>query len=549
MNTETNLTEDNKLTKADIQTKESQQAENTISEEASFEEPKKRRPILPFLLYAPLLCLLIAYLAGAFYYQNHFVNGTVIDQVDVSKMTIADLEAQIQDYSLRVLQRQADGTTLEEEILGADIGLSYSSTEPIQEILKSQNNWLWFLNQENTHEIADLIDYDAASLEAEIKNLKGFDKDFVTAPEDAYITDYEPEKGFQMVAEVPGNKLNHSKTLETIGTAVAELAEEVNLDEAGCYEEPEITVENEALKNTFAQLQSYAETTITYTFGSQKEILDGSTISSWLDTEGTQVTLDKEQVGEYVSSLKKKYDTIFHPRTFRTSYGTEITIKNGDYGWWMDTEQETAELTEMIEQGKSGERTPVYRQTAASYDTPDYGDTYVEINLSAQHLFLYKDGQMILESDFVSGNVSRGYTTPGGIFGLTYKQRDATLTGETYRTPVSYWMPFNNNIGMHDATWRRDFGKDIYLTNGSHGCINLPYSAAKEIYGHIEKGTPVICYYLPGTEYVPEAEMPIDPDNPENAVTEDTPQEDLPQEEAPPEPVQPEEAPVEEAAQ
>ncbi len=549
MNTETNLTEDNKLTKADIQTKESQQAENTISEEASFEEPKKRRPILPFLLYAPLLCLLIAYLAGAFYYQNHFVNGTVIDQVDVSKMTIADLEAQIQDYSLRVLQRQADGTTLEEEILGADIGLSYSSTEPIQEILKSQNNWLWFLNQENTHEIADLIDYDAASLEAEIKNLKGFDKDFVTAPEDAYITDYEPEKGFQMVEEVPGNKLNHSKTLETIGTAVAELAEEVNLDEAGCYEEPEITVENEALKNTFAQLQSYAETTITYTFGSQKEILDGSTISSWLDTEGTQVTLDKEQVGEYVSSLKKKYDTIFHPRTFRTSYGTEITIKNGDYGWWMDTEQETAELTEMIEQGKSGERTPVYRQTAASYDTPDYGDTYVEINLSAQHLFLYKDGQMILESDFVSGNVSRGYTTPGGIFGLTYKQRDATLTGETYRTPVSYWMPFNNNIGMHDATWRRDFGKDIYLTNGSHGCINLPYSAAKEIYGHIEKGTPVICYYLPGTEYVPEAEMPIDPDNPENAVTEDTPQEDLPQEEAPPEPVQPEEAPVEEAAQ
>lgn len=549
MNTETNLTEDNKLTKADIQTKESQQAENTISEEASFEEPKKRRPILPFLLCAPLLCLLIAYLAGAFYYQNHFVNGTVIDQVDVSKMTIADLEAQIQDYSLRVLQRQADGTTLEEEILGSDIGLSYSSTEPIQEILKSQNNWLWFLNQENTHEIADLIDYDAASLEAEIKNLKGFDKDFVTAPEDAYITDYEPEKGFQMVEEVPGNKLNHSKTLETIGTAVAELAEEVNLDEAGCYEEPEITVENEALKNTFAQLQSYAETTITYTFGSQKEILDGSTISSWLDTEGTQVTLDKEQVGEYVSSLKKKYDTIFHPRTFRTSYGTEITIKNGDYGWWMDTEQETAELTEMIEQGKSGERTPVYRQTAASYDTPDYGDTYVEINLSAQHLFLYKDGQMILESDFVSGNVSRGYTTPGGIFGLTYKQRDATLTGETYRTPVSYWMPFNNNIGMHDATWRRDFGKDIYLTNGSHGCINLPYSAAKEIYGHIEKGTPVICYYLPGTEYVPEAEMPIDPDNPENAVTEDTPQEDLPQEEAPPEPVQQEEAPVEEAAQ
>ena len=193
----------------------------------------------------------------------------------------------------------------------------------------------------------------------------------------------------------------------------------------------------------------------------------------------------------------------------------------------------------MIEQGQSGERTPVYRQTAASYDTPDYGNTYVEINLTAQHLFLYKDGEKILESDFVSGNVARGYTTPGGIFGLTYKQRDATLTGETYRTPVSYWMPFNNNIGMHDATWRREFGKNIYLTNGSHGCINLPFSAAKEIYGHIEKGTPVICYYLPGTEYVPEAEVPADPNQPplpqtEEGITDPNP---VPQEEAPPESV------------
>lgn len=524
MNTEIKTTEKNKLTKADTPAGKSGTAKTNV--------PKKRLSVLPFILCVPVLGLLAAYLTGAFYYQNHFVNGTVIDQVDVSKMTIADLEAQIQDYTLRVVERQADGTTLEEEIQGTDIGLSYSSTEPFQEILKNQNNWLWFLNQENTHEITDLITCDADALEAAIENLKGFDKDFVTEPEDAYITDYDPEKGFQLAEEVLGNQLNPARTREAIETAVAELAEEVDLNEAGCYEEPEVTAENEALKNTFSQLQSYAETTITYTFGSQKEVLDGNTISGWLDTEGTQVTLDEEQVSEYVASLRKKYDTVFRPRTFQTSYGTEITIKNGDYGWWMDTEQETAELTEMIKQGKSGERTPVYRQTAASYDTPDYGDTYVEINLSAQHLFLYKDGQMILESDFVSGNVSRGYTTPGGIFALTYKQRDATLTGETYQTPVSFWMPFNNNIGMHDAVWRRDFGKNIYLTNGSHGCINLPYSAAKEIYGHVEKGTPVICYYLPGTEYV-DTEIPPDPDNPEGTAAEDIPQ---PEEEPPVEP-------------
>jgi hypothetical protein len=520
------------------QTEETRQTDLTeaagVPEEASSTRPGKRL-LLPLLLGIPVLCIAAAYFAGVFYYQTHFVGGTVIDQVDVSGKTIEDLEAQIADYTLSVIQRQSDGTTLEEDIPGSKIGLSYSSTEPFEDILENQNAWLWFLRQEESHELTDLISFDPSSLEAEMEGLRGFQEDFVTEPEDAYITDYDPQEGFQLVEEIQGNRLNHKKTLEALEAAVETLSERVDLDEADCYEKPRITRESEELKAALAKLQAYTDTTITYTFGQQKEVLDGSVISGWLTIDGSDVTLEQAQVEEYVSSLRKKYDTVFRPRTFQTSYGAQVTIKNGDYGWWMDTEQEVKELTEQIEEGKSGERVPVYRQTAASYDTPDYGDTYVEINLTAQHLFLYKDGQMILESDFVSGNVSRGYTTPGGIFGLTYKQRDATLTGETYRTPVSFWMPFNNNIGMHDATWRVDFGKNIYLTNGSHGCINLPYSVAKEIYGYVEKGTPVICYYLPGTEYVPEAEIPLDPSQqeaelpPEEAVPEPVPEEVLPE--------------------
>ena len=76
------------------------------------------------------------------------------------------------------------------------------------------------------------------------------------------------------------------------------------------------------------------------------------------------------------------------------------------------------------------------------------------INLTAQHLFFYKDGQLVMESDFVSGNSARGYDTPESTYSISYKQRHATLVGENYETPVSYWMPFNKNIGMHDATWR-----------------------------------------------------------------------------------------------
>lgn len=463
---------------------------------------RRRRNILVISLavIVPVLCLLAVYTVGVVHYRNRFLRGTVIDHVDVSGMAIPELEEQIMEYSLRVIERQAEGPTLEEEILGSDIGISYVSTEPLQDVLRGQNPYLWFLNRDSVYETETLYSYKEDALEAKIGGLKGFQEEFIQEPADAYIADYVPGSGFELVAENRGNRLNREKTIEAIKEAVDRLEEKVDLEEAGCYEEPAVTAEDDGLRDVYAKLQNYANVAITYTFGTEKEVLDGDTITGWITVAGNRITFDRTAVEEYVASLRKKYDTIFRPRKFQTSYGAEVTIDQGDYGWWMDTPQETEELIGMLERGESGERTPVYRQTAASHETPDYGNTYVEINLTAQHLLLYQDGECILESDFVSGNPSRGNATPTGVYGITYKERDATLKGENYRTPVSYWMPFNNNVGMHDAGWRSEFGGTIYRTNGSHGCINLPYSVAQEIYGYVEKGTPVICYYLPGTE-------------------------------------------------
>ncbi len=468
--------------------------------EKQTEEKKKRLPLIPLVCGILTALLLAVYCGGMIYYQNRFAKGTVIDQVDVSGMTIAELEERIESYTLRVLERKSDGTTLEEEIPGTDIGLSYASTEPLREILEGQDVWLWFLTQEQEYEPEDMLSWDEEALEAAVEALQGFDEDFAVEPTDAHVSEYVSGSGYSIVEETQGNTLNRSRTLDAVRSAVAELEEEVDLNAAGCYETPEVCADDEELQSLLTKLKTYESLTITYTFGDNVEVLDGETICSWLTIEGSEVTLDTEQVEAFVATLRQKYDTIFRSRTFITSYGTEITISSGDYGWWMNYVQEAEELAEMIENGESGERTPVYYQTAASYDTPDYGDTYVEVNLTAQHLFYYENGVLVMESDFVSGNSAKGYDTPAGVYGITYKQRDATLVGETYSTPVSYWMPFNGNIGLHDATWRSTFGGDIYKTNGSHGCINLPYAKAQELYSYVEKGTPVICYYLPGTE-------------------------------------------------
>lgn len=138
--------------------------------------------------------------------------------------------------------------------------------------------------------------------------------------------------------------------------------------------------------------------------------------------------------------------------------------------------------------------------TANSHGANDYGDSYVEINLTAQHLFLYRNGLLVMETDFVSGNTSKDCGTPAGAFGITYTEKDAVLRGDDYETPVEYWMPFNGNIGMHDATWRQKFGGTIYKTGGSHGCVNLPKDAAQQIFSVVSTNYPVLVYELSGTE-------------------------------------------------
>ncbi|MEG0688419.1 MAG: L,D-transpeptidase, partial [Hungatella sp.] len=127
--------------------------------------------------------------------------------------------------------------------------------------------------------------------------------------------------------------------------------------------------------------------------------------------------------------------------------------------------------------------------------------TYVEIDLNGQHVYLMQAGSQIWDSPCVTGNVSKKYDTPPGIYSLNYKEEDRILKGEKlpngkyeYESHVDFWMPFHGGIGLHDAAWRSKFGGTIYQSSGSHGCVNLPPEKAKSLYGMIQTGIPVICY-------------------------------------------------------
>lgn len=151
-------------------------------------------------------------------------------------------------------------------------------------------------------------------------------------------------------------------------------------------------------------------------------------------------------------------------------------------------------MLEDIKLGKVLEREPVYAQKALFRGEDEIGNTYVEINITRQQLWFYKDGRLVTHGAIVTGNPNRGYSTKTGIYMLNYKQKDATLKGADYEAGVTYWMPFFGNIGIHDASWRYSFGGNIYKRNGTHGCVNTPLYLAKKIFENIEAGTPIVCY-------------------------------------------------------
>lgn len=224
--------------------------------------------------------------------------------------------------------------------------------------------------------------------------------------------------------------------------------------------------------------------------------LDGDTISSWLsfDKDGN-VTVDEGKVADYAQQLAYTYNTYGDKRQFKTTKGDTITIGGGDYGWIVDKAAEAKQLKADIEKGESVEREPCWEQKAFTDTEDDIGKTYIEVDYSSQHMWYYKNGSLVLDADIVTGNNSIGNGSPDGVFKVISRIRDTTLQGEDYSSPVQYFMPFAYNVGFHDASWRSSFGGSIYLSSGSHGCVNMPADKAKQLFDSVEPGTPVIAFY------------------------------------------------------
>lgn len=456
-----------------------------------------------------VLVLLIVYLAGMLYYNDKFLNGTMVNGSDVGGMTLQkandQLSKKVNGQSLKLIFNDGQNEVLQ----SAQLGVSYNKDNSLNQLMKNQNKWAWFIgffkNEKNT--LTDLIQISDENLTNGIASMEHAKEENQIAPTDAYIQ-YK-DGSFSIIEETLGSKFNIEELVKNIKVALSEGKQQLDVTKANGYVKPQVYKDDQDLNNQLKAANEYCLSAITYTTPKGKEIaLDGSTLITWLSKQDDgSYTKDesvfKEKLTAFVKELASQYNSIGATRTFTGKDGQSHTVSGGTYGFRVSTDSEVSALLKMINENKSeNNRIPEHTGQLPSGENGGLGTTYLEINITKQHLWFVKDGSVVLESDFVSGKESDPTRlTPSGTYYIYNKERNRVLRGTKqpngkyeYESPVSYWMPFNKGIGLHNASWRSTFGRDIYINSGSHGCINLPTGFAGSLYSQIYVNLPVVVY-------------------------------------------------------
>ena len=455
--------------------------------------------------------LAVVYIGIAQTYKTKFIEGTSINGIDAGKKTVSEVEDEIEktveNYSLKLSFR--DNRT--ETIDGDAFDYQYVSDGGVQRLLDEQNIYTWIggalFGSEKSYTVDEDTQFNEQKLVEGLSNLPEMKSENQVAPTDAYLLLDETTKRYNIVPETEGNVLNVEAVQAYAKSAVSGSVETVDLAQAAdTYAAPAIRANDEGLNSQQAALNAFLSTSITYTLPEGTQVLDANVLDGWISVDDNGYRyVDEEHIAEcvdqYVADLASAVDVEKETSTFASTNRGMVEVDNNEYVIKINQDAEKEKLLEEVLGNTVTQREPVYSRKDETQD-PTFGGTYVEIDIDNQTVYYYEDGQCLVETPCVTGTGSvPRRSTPTGVFHIYDKQRSRTLYGDIqpdgsygYASFVNYWMRFCGGCGLHDATWRDSFGGDIYWDSGSHGCVNLPYEAAAQMYEIVEEGTPCIVF-------------------------------------------------------
>lgn len=493
--------------------------------------------------------------------NTEFLSGTTVNGQDVSLLGVEEAAAYLQECADKYqLSLQLNGETPRTiTFSGADLNLTYNEATDLQAMLDQQNadeTQLEFtvddlytydlngvqpiLNEVNSDlkaESDQLVEQMKQELAAQAAEAAGSEEASSEeapaegaeeegeaaggetpeqpatelqipdpyAPKDAALAYDEQAQDFVITPAQYGRYINAAAVMGAMDQAVAALEPALTLEPDAYGEAPQLTEEAPEMQAALAEAQSYLALDLTYSFtpngGETSTVtLDRPTLASLflVGEDGRTLEVDEEALGSYVNTLAETYAGESTSSQFKTTGGSYINISVTSAGQSVDSQALYTDMLESLRNKATGTREAPY----AAQDDQDagfWGGNYVEIDLSSQHLWCYRNGECVVSCSVVSGCVVNKTTTPTGCFTIFAKDSDrylkgTNIDGSTYNSYVSYFMPFSGGCGIHDATWRSNFGGDIYLYSGSHGCVGVTLGNAKKIFNNVSVGTHVVVY-------------------------------------------------------
>ncbi len=468
---------------------------------------KKRAKSFLMICFLILLFLLSGYFLLAYYYRDGFCLNTWINGVYCTGKTVEEVNAELLLGMEAPIIIIADRDGVEYSIDMAEVGYNENYISSLNRYLLRQNPLLWIDNItfHQNHEIVPEITYDRELLWNSFKQLEFVQKERQRL--NRYQLVHDLKDGYFLYDGMT-DRLDVDKVFEALQNTIDEGEGLLSLNQEEYYYDIPLTEEQKATKSLWERVNAFQTCNVAYDMGDQMIPFDAAIMADFIKTENGEIVLDengslildKAGVEAFVAGLAEEYDTYGKEREFLSTRGDLITVKGGTYGTEIDQESEVAYLMDNLlsaefHNGLQQIHVPSYQREGVVHGKDDIGDTYIEVDMTEQKMYYYENGELKLETDIVTGNTGRRMGTPEGINYVYGKQKNRILRGPGYASPVKYWMPVKGNIGIHDASWRSEFGGSIYQTNGSHGCINTPTEQMAELYDMVELGTPVIMFY------------------------------------------------------
>lgn len=448
----------------------------------------------------------LVYGIGVGYFSSHFVPGATVGGVNASWLSAEQLAAlvdqEVPSYSTRVVGFGADFT-----ISAPDVALTVDSTSYASEALALYDARLWPFDAMARRSVnPELgVSFDEGLLDECVAQEVAAFNETAEPPTNATAT-YDAEQGaFVIVPDALGTQLDTAAVQQAVSQSLLELRGATALTNDQLLQ-PTITKDDEQLQEATAYANQAISNPIVITRdGSEVATADKDLLSDWVsvdsDDTGTHMVVSRGNIGNWVGE-----------NLGGLSGSDEV------HDWQLDNAALATDLTAQVLEANGGTvEAPVNLTQTRPEESEGARERgrHIDVNLTTQYARLYdENGNVLWRSYIVSGNTAMGHGTPTGEFEINSMETGVVLSGlndgvvleegeepkpeDYYNSYVNYWMCFiGNDYGLHDATWRWDseFGGDTYTYNGSHGCINLPYEQAEQLYNLVHVGDKVVVHW------------------------------------------------------